>query len=301
MAYSTDELEFALPLPIPQAALNAADRFAARLPDSKAPQVRLNTIAVCIVENYLQLMGIATDRSASDSWNPIMQISANIADLCVVNLGRLECRPLLPHAQICEMPPEVWEDRIGYVAVCIDEARQQANLLGFVPRVSVEELPLSQLQPIETLLDHLDRLGNPSSVTVLTQWLQGAIEAGWQSIESLLNPPQLTPAFRGETASTGIRRGKPIVLGDHAIALTIELTPTPTEIEILLQVHPIDALRLPPQLKLTILDDEETIFLEARSRQADDFLQLRFSGRAGERFGVQMAIDAVSVTEDFMI
>ncbi|NEQ27775.1 MAG: DUF1822 family protein [Microcoleus sp. SIO2G3] len=302
MTYSTDELEFALPLPIPQAAFSVADRFAARLPDSKVVQVRLNTIAVCVVENYLQLMGIATDRAASDSWNPIMQLSADIADLQIVNVGRLECRPLLPNTQTCYIPPEVWEDRIGYVAVQVDEAQQQANLLGFVPTASAEELPLSQLQPIESLLDHLDRLLHPASaITVLSQWLQGAIEAGWQTVESLLNPPQLSPAFRGDQAAAGIERGKLIAIGDRAIALTIELTLTPTEIEILLQVHPLDAPTLPPQLQLTILDDEETVFLEARSRQADDYLQLRFSGSAGERFSVQLAIDQISVTEEFMI
>lgn len=303
MTYRTDELESTLSLPIPQSAFRIADRFAARLPDSKAAQVRLNTIAVCVVENYLQLMGIGTDRSTSDSWNPILQISADLADLIVVNAGRLECRPILPNASVCDVPPEVWEERIGYIVVRIDEAQQQATLLGFVQQVRAEELPIAQLQPIENLLDHLDRLLHPraASFTVLSDWLQGAIETGWQSIESLLNPPQLAPAFRGEIASTGVRRGKLIALGNLSIALTIELTPTPTEIEILLQVHPIDAPTLPPQLQLTILDDEETVFLEARSRQTDDFLQLQFSGSAGERFNVQLAIDSISVTEEFMI
>ncbi|NJL23361.1 MAG: DUF1822 family protein [Leptolyngbyaceae cyanobacterium SM1_3_5] len=170
--------------------------------------------------------------------------------------------------------------------------------LGFVRRVEAEEVPLSQLQPIETLLDHLDRLlHSTSAITVLSQWLQGAIETGWQSIESLLNPPQL--AFRGEPSSA-TRLGKSIALGNHAIALTIELMPTADELDILLQVHPLDAPTLPPQLQLTILD-EEAVFLEARSRQADDFLQLRFSGSVGERFTVQLAIEQSSVTEEFII
>ncbi|MBD2088576.1 DUF1822 family protein [Microcoleus sp. FACHB-1515] len=294
----TDDLEFALP--IPQATFQMADRLAARLPSSKTAQVRQNTIAVSVVENYLQLMGIVVDRAASDSSNPVMQLSADIADLMIPNAGRLECRPLLPNAQTCFVPPEVWEDRIGYVVVRIDEAQQQASLLGFVQTVDAEEFPIDQLQPIEALLDHLDRLLHPiaTNLTVLSQWLQGAIETGWQSIESLLNPPQL--AFRGQPSST-TRRGKSIALGNHAIALTIELTEVVDEIEILLRVHPLDAPTLPPQLQLTILDDEGTVFLEARSRQADDFLQLRFSGSAGERFNVQLAIAQSSVTEEFII
>ena len=304
MTYNTDELEFALTLPIPQAALRIADQFAAQQPRSRATQVRLNTLAVCVVENYLQLMGIATDRAASDSWNPIMQLSANVADLTVSNVGQLECRPLLPTAQTCYIPPEVWEDRIGYVAVQIDEAQQQASLLGFVATASIEELPLRQLQPIESLLDHLDRLLHPAStnLTVLSQWLQGIVETGWQSIESLLNPPQLSPAFRsGNQSAVSTRRGKSIALGNLAIALMIELTPTIDETEILLQVYPLDLPTLPPQLQFVVLDESGTVFLEAQSRQADDYLQLRFSGSVGERFSVQIVLAQSSVTEEFMI
>lgn len=305
MTYSTDELQFALPLPITQVALSVADQFAARQPSPKAAQVRLNTIAVCMVENYLQLMGIATNRSSSDSWNPVMQLSADVADLMIVNVGRLECRPLLPNTQTCHIPPEVWEDRVGYVVVRIDEAQQQANLLGFMPTVNVEELALSQLQPIESLLDHLDRLLSPTAttLTVLSQWLQGVIGTGWQSIESLLNPPQLSPAFRDDNQSTetSMRRGKPIALGDYIIALALELSPSADETEILLQVHPLEPPTLPPQLQLTVLDEAGTAFLETQSRQADDYLQLRFSGSAGERFSIQIVIAQASVIEEFLI
>ncbi|NJL23360.1 MAG: DUF1822 family protein [Leptolyngbyaceae cyanobacterium SM1_3_5] len=127
----TDDLEIALP--IPQSAFQMADRLAARLPHSKTAQVRQNTIAVSVVENYLHLMGIVCDRVASDSANPVMQLSADIADLMIVHAGRLECRPILPNAQVCTIPPEVWEDRIGYVIVRIDEAQQQASLPRLCP------------------------------------------------------------------------------------------------------------------------------------------------------------------------
>ena len=169
---------------------------------------------------------------------------------------------------------------------------------------SVEELPLRQLQPIESLLDHLDRLLHPAStnLTVLSQWLQGIVETGWQSIESLLNPPQLSPAFRSDNQSAvSTRHGKSIALGNLAIALMIELTPAIDETEILLHVYPLDPPTLPPQLQLVVLDESGTVFLEAQSRQADDYLQLRFSGSVGERFSVQIALAQSSVTEEFMI
>jgi hypothetical protein len=306
MTHSTNELEFALPLPIPQSALTLADRFAAQQHSPKAEQIRLNTLAVCMVENYLQLMGIATDRLASDSWNPVMQLSANTADLMVTNVGRLECRPLLLNAQTCSIPPEVWGDRIGYVAVQIDEAQQQSYLLGFIATVNVEELPISQLQPIESLLDHLDRLLHPAAeaarLTDLSQWLQGVVETGWQTIESLLNPLQLNPAFRAVAQPlVGICRLKAIALADQAIALSIRVIPVGDETEILLQVYPLNTPTLPPQLQLMVLDEAGRVFLSAQSRQADDYLQLQLSGRAGERFSIQMAIDQHRVTEEFVI
>jgi hypothetical protein len=81
----------------------------------------------------------------------------------------------------------------------------------------------------------------------------------------------------------------------------IELTPAIDETEILLQVYPLDLPTLPPQLQLAVLDESGTVFLEAQSRQADDYLQLRFSGSVGERFSVRIALAQSSVTEEFMI
>jgi len=202
MTYTTPS---ALPLPITRRAIALAEQFAHRHPVGKATQVRLNTLAVCVINDYLQMMGIATDPAAGDSWNPVSQLGADVADLEVVGVGKLECRPLLVNGEtgdICNVPPEVWEDRIGYVVVQIDEAAQVASLLGFTER-AMEELPLSELRSPEALLDHLDRLLHPvgaiaaSRVANLSQWLQNTFEVGWQTVDSLLNPPNLAYGFRG--------------------------------------------------------------------------------------------------------
>ena len=59
MTYHTNEIdEFALPLPITCAARREAQEFANQQPTAqKAEQVRLNTLAVHAVNDYLQLMG----------------------------------------------------------------------------------------------------------------------------------------------------------------------------------------------------------------------------------------------------
>ena len=148
--------DFALKLPISQLARRTAQEFANQQPNSeKGEQVRLNTLAVWVVNDYLEMMDIPTNLQASDSWNPIMRLCGNIADLEVPSVGRLECRPVHQHQQICSIPPETWEERVGYLVVQFDELLQEASLLGFIPSVTTETLPLKQLQPLEAFIDHL--------------------------------------------------------------------------------------------------------------------------------------------------
>jgi Protein of unknown function (DUF1822) len=309
-AYSN--AQSAVPLPITQAALQTANRFARQQPTpQRAEQVRLNTIAVSIVNNYLCLMGIPTDLEAGDSWNPLIQLCADTADLEVVGAGKLECRSILADSA-CPVPPEVWQDRIGYVVVAIDLAAGEAKLLGFVEQAA-EELALNRLQTPEALLEHLDRLLHPASadarspIVSLSQWLQNQAEAGWQTVESLLSPADAAYGFRGiETAprENPIRRAKLINLAirlPDPVVLVVELEPDEQRTHICLQVHPTHQAYLPAELRLTVLDQDGNIFLEAQARGADNYLQLQFSGLPGEPFGVRVAIADAYVMEQFVI
>lgn len=333
MTYSTYETEdFALPLPITQFAHQLAQEFAHQQPTTvKAAQVQRNTLAVCIVNDYLQLMGIPTNLSTSDSWNPIVRLCADVADLELPGIGRLECRPVAPGLPTCAIPPETWEERIGYVVVQIDESLQAAQILGFVPSAAMEELPLNQLRSPEAMMDYLEQLQPVrisdaiaavhttarQTLVNLGQWAQGVFDEGWQTVESLLTPPEFSPAFvfRGvespeaaasETTDT-IRRAKLIDLGIQAgnqpVALVVELRPEGNqETAVRLQVHPTGSrLHLPPDLQLSVLDDSGNIFLSTQSRSADNYIQLQFSGTAGERFSSQVAIADTHITQEFVI
>ncbi len=128
----------------------------------KAKQVYLNTLAVYAVSNFLEWLNIETDLAAGDSWNSVIRLFNDVADLVIPNLGKLECRPVLPGETVITLPPEVTEDRICYIAVQFQEQLNEVQLLGFMPALDPEE-PLSQieianLQPIENLIDYLDRL-----------------------------------------------------------------------------------------------------------------------------------------------
>lgn len=296
--------------------------------------MRLNTLAVCVVNDYLQMMGIPCDLKASDSWNPVVCLFDDVADLEVVGLGRLECRAIAPNQSSCYIPPEVWSDRIGYVVVQLDELHSQAIMVGFVKQVTRKQLEIGSLLPLEDLLAHLSLPQRAAKASAsgtlsqspmpaidlgtavnLSQWLQNVFDSSWQTVESLLNPA-LAFGFRKANDSNAtdseypdphVRRAKLIDLGmqlaGNSIALVVELKPeSERKTSILLQVHPTgNQIFLPPLLQMIVLDETQAVFLEAKARRADNYIQLQFSGTTGERFSVKLALGEVSITENFTI
>ncbi|MEH2171086.1 MAG: DUF1822 family protein [Nostoc sp.] len=322
MNNSTYQLDdFALTLPISQTARITAQQFANQQPNpEKAEQVRLNTLAVWVVNDYLQMMDIPTDLQASDSWNPIVRLCGDVADLEVPSIGRLECRPVHLHQQICSIPPETWEERVGYLIVQFDESLEEARLLGFIPSVATETVPLGQLQPLEAFIDHIWQLRQSpvNSLVNLNQWFAGIFETGWQTIESLWNVPELraTYAFRGiETLELDAlkqpesitKRAKVIDLGiqihNQPVMLIVEISPEKDrQTSIHLQLHATgNQIYLPPGVHLTVIDSSGAIFLDAQSRKSDNYIQLQFRGEPTEQFSVRVALDNTSITEYFRI
>lgn len=315
--------DLAISLPITSDILYQADRFAARQPNSQITErVWLNTIAISAVNNYLNMLGIQTDLTASDSWNPVMQLCSDSADLEISGVGKLECRPVKINQSKCQIPLEVWDLRIGYTVVEIDDLGKKANILGFISEVNTEELSLDALQPPEALLDRIHELQNSAvdnSIVNLGNWLDNIFDAGWQTISSLLLPERITPAlgFRTQDASNfepadsssdmGITRAKEIDLGvqlsDRRVVLLIRLIPEEnSQIGVTLQVHPQpNELYLPEALTLRILEDFQEVFMEAQARSQDNFIQLQFSGQPGERFTIEILLDDAKFSEQFQL
>ncbi|MBD2301311.1 DUF1822 family protein [Nostoc sp. FACHB-87] len=312
--------DLGITLPITQAACKMAERFAHQQPNStKAEQVRLNTLAVWVVNEYLQLMEIPTNRNVGDSWNPIMQLCSNVADLEITSVGRLECRPVKLNEQTCFIPPETWEDRVGYVVVQVDESLHEAHILGFMRSVHDEFLPLHQLQPLEALIDRIAQLqASPAKALVnLSQWFIGQVDAGWQTVEALRELLDSRPnyAFRGSVTteessanqqSQTTKRAKLIDLGiqiaHQPLMLIVEISPEENKTSIRLQLHPTtNQVYLPEGVKLTVLDESGAVFLEAQARSADNYIQLQFRGDIQEQFSVEISLNDMSVREQFMI
>lgn len=129
---------------------------------TKARQVYLNTLAVYAVDTYCQCLSIETNIEYFESLNSVTQALMDIADIEIEGIGKLECRPVLPEDEYCYIPIETWENRIGYVAVEINDSLKEATLLGFYPSLNalemMEKINLDDFQPLDQLLEHIYRL-----------------------------------------------------------------------------------------------------------------------------------------------
>lgn len=283
-----------------------------------AERVRQNTLAVWVIHEFLDALGIATDLSHSDSWNPAMQLTEDVADLVVSGVGRLECRPVSMETRDCPLPLEALTERIGYVAVALDEAAGEASLLGFVPEVPTAppQLSLERLRSMDEFPAHLHQVRQGTEVpqssplTHLSQWLEGYFESGWQVAENLLAQYRWSPAFRQGTTvqrdpAVLIKRAKQLDLGDGAepIALVIEVEQdSDSFMTIGVRLYPLGAdAHLPAGLTVTILDETGTVCLTAQSRSVDNYLQLYFRGQSGEPFTTQIDLGDVRIEEHFII
>jgi hypothetical protein len=278
----------------------------------KASEVFLNTLAVYAVHSYLEKLGIQTDLSASDSWKPSKQSCMNIADLWVTNKGRLECRPVWLEAQGCPIPTEVRNNRIGYVVVQISECLQQATILGYTQAPLTNEIRITELQSLEFLIELL--IVAPVN---LSQWLQNIFDTCWVEVDTLLKLEQDILGFSVRTSQRviinevdnlagGVRRAKLIELKKHQqsqqVVLAVGITPAAEpEMNLWVEIYPTNAQTyLPKALELIISDEKGIALMTAMARNTKN-IQIKFSGKRGERFTVKVALDNHSITEAFLI
>ncbi|MGD1855868.1 MAG: DUF1822 family protein [Leptolyngbyaceae cyanobacterium] len=301
--------------PITQQGKMIAQQFASRHEHpATAERVRQNTLAVWVVYEFLDTLGIAADLSTSDSWNPAIQLTEDVADLVISGMGRLECRPVSVTTEPCPMPLEVLTERIGYVAVALDETAGEASLLGFTAALPSAQLILEQLQPMDDFPTHLWQMQHAVErempLTRLSQWLGGQFESGWQTVDDLLAQHFLTPAFRQgrmSAAPVPIKRAKQLdlglKLGTAQVALVLEVEPeSEAVVTIGVRLYPLGGpVYLPEGLAIAILDESDTVCLTAQSRHADNYLQLYFRGHAGEPFTTQVTLETARIMEHFVI
>ncbi|MDJ0704309.1 MAG: DUF1822 family protein [Leptolyngbyaceae cyanobacterium MO_188.B28] len=147
----------------------------------------------------------------------------------------------------------------------------------------------------------------------LGQWLQQAYDPAWSPIEGLLGGRHslFSPRLRSMLQLRGeglVRRFKPIRLGTQTdspeVALLVAISAKANQkVEIRVQVHPLeDDIMLPANLQLRLINNSGETLRLVQSQQQDNFIQLpRFRGEPKERFSLQVVLDDINVTEEFVI
>lgn len=311
---SLSNLTFTVPLGLE--ARNTADKFRRKHSNSqKKEQVYINTLAVAAVKYYLRCMGWEADWESSHSYNPFTQELMDVADLQIRNLGRLECRPVLPSSQTVFIPPEVATNRIGYLVVQLDENFKTATILGFVKTVIHEgEIFINQLESLENFISYLHDIKECKIVKAgvnLTQWFQNIFENSWIALEEIFDSVDKRKfALRNVLSEneSKVARAKIIDLGvqlkNQSVVLLVAITPfSEQKVEILVQLHPINGKSyLSSNLRLNLLSADGEVIQEVQSRINDNFIQLkRFRGYPGEGFNVQVSDDNFMIEETFVI
>lgn len=191
----TDSL-ITMSIPITATDRQQAAAFAAQqLPPEKAAQVYRNTISVLVGARYLQLLAISSDVQASQSWDRIERSLKNVADLYLPELDRsIECRSITSDETHCFVPEEVQTDRIGYLIIQLDAPYREGIILGFMPQVTVTQVPLSYVQSLDLLIDRL-------TARHLGSWLKHKFEQDWLPRLQLLKPPK-QPIIQMSSLST---------------------------------------------------------------------------------------------------
>ncbi|MEL7246266.1 MAG: DUF1822 family protein [Cyanobacteria bacterium J06573_2] len=272
---------------------------------TKRQQIYLNSLAVFAVNHYLLCMGFETDYLEGDSRNPVAVQLMNVADLIVKYIGKLECIPILAETEVVEISPEVWEDRVGYIFVELNDSLKEAKIIGFTPKAAAE-VNLDKIDSLEDFLVYLTELEEvetTSDVINFRQWLDGVIDTSWHKLDELLKPQQLGLAFKNEVSIT---RGQKIDLGMHldkisvALVMKIMSENESEEVDILTQVYPMGEMALPEGIKL-IVGDERGVGLEVVSRQDDNWIQSEFSAESGERFNITVVYGDSEVKKEFEV
>jgi len=270
----------------------------------KGKQVYLNTLAVHAARTYLQCLGV---RVAPDSerQQPSLRAAFDAADLVLPGRGTLDCRPLLPAAEVAAIPPES-AATLGCAVVRLNETLEQAALVGYAPPERCPgEIAIAQLDSLDALVDAV-------TLTRLPQWFEGLFASDWVSPETLLTSGgalrgNSTPPieFATETVATtrSISRGKAVHWGeDLAVVLVLRASlRRDLTVGVCARLYPFGhAEYLPAGLQATVFDRSDALSLSVRAGDRDDWLQLDFLCQPGEPFSLELRHGNATTREEFV-
>lgn len=146
--------------------------------------------------------------------------------------------------------------------------------------------------------------GNQEAIAALTELIDRADPSDYETRrEAQVCLGKIDPLH----PQAGLRKVKTFDLGIEIdgceVALVITIAPqSKEEMQVHLRVYPIRATALPPDLCLTLLDEEGTILNDRRSRQQDQYMQLDpFIVDSGTAFEVKLALNEAKFVHRFVV
>lgn len=314
-------------------------------------QAYINTLALLGFELWLQkrLPSLVVARDTRG-----IEIAGNLKvdkfKFCAIATGNLLDEIVNIPSQVIENPEF---SAHFYVLLEVLEEEEQVIIRGFLPhnqlvdiKSNIElpqhegcyQLPLSifdiepnhlliyhrYVQPCEFGLSVVDSqvivknedLSNIVSATTtkLSQWLQGVVDEGWQTLDSM-SKPELSLALGTKNIYKDTKKAKIIDLGINIanchVALLINIIPEKLDnskdneerdkISILAQLYPMNGNKfLPHNIKLVLISKAGKVLQEITSRIQDNCIQLNaFKGEQGKKFSIQVSLGNSSITEKF--
>jgi len=213
---------------------------------------------------------------------------------------------------------QVSEDRYYQIPLSLFDSEMN-HLLFYSRYLEPSAIPLSVPETMATNAKiGAMSFGAPGeSLVNLSQWLNNIFDAGWQTIEEVLAPPQAQLAFNVRSAiqiqknsldklAQEVERVKllssELKQEGNSVALLVGLIPekSPT-IDISVEVYPTAGKNeLPEDMELMILDDSGKAVMQAQARNSQT-MRFNFSGEPGDFFGVKVVVGDISFTEAFVV
>jgi hypothetical protein len=273
----------------------AADYYLGVQVDSDRGQIQIYGYTT---HQQLKTQGVydATDRTyciSSDDLNPNLNGLWLTIDRYPVTATRAALEPI-PALAVDRIVPLI--ERLG-------------NPTEILPRLAVPfavwAAMIEQPELRQRLYQQRQTGQSTSTVTRLGGWLQGQIEAIWQTLDLVLLAPQITTAVRGDSstsAASDLYRGKVYTLGTGQIALVIGVTAISNiESRIDLQIHPAGgAAQLPGATSLRLLTTDGSEIGQA-SAAVTETIQFQFRANAGEQFQIEIICAGETRTESFQL
>lgn len=296
------------------AMLTFADWLTERLPNYPIEQLAHEGVDASYLQAHEFKLCLITVEHVLDEVMGVSRAAIEQADLAAhfyVMLEVLEdqeqviVRGFLPHDELitqanrivssqpdefCLIPLSALDRELNHLVIHLQYAEPSAIFIPQAPAQSVLALPQQNLNEMRTRL---------------SQWLQGVLAEGWQTIDTLINP-DVNLAWSTRHTPLDAKGGKLInfgvQLGGQTVALLVTVAPESAgKIGVNIQVLPGGgAPVLPPQLRLTLLSDTNKLLQEVESRAQDNYIQLKpFKGKPGICFSIEVSLQDIRVKEEF--